>query len=141
MTASSICQIIHQLMRLHTLPCADSAAMQNRQSRFDALHAELDKRGYTGSRPSRQLQRMCVETINTALFETDPMNTCCKENNCQYEYEKISAKVLQHIQQGMVMEAALDQALCASFGDDMVNGTQIEAVMNALAGVRVEEQS
>lgn len=48
---ASICQIIHQLMRLQTLPYVNSMSMRGRQIRFDELHAELDKRGYKGPRP------------------------------------------------------------------------------------------
>lgn len=137
---ASICQIIHQLMRLQTLPYVNSMSMRGRQIRFDELHAELDKRGYKGPRPSRQLKRMSVESINAALYMTDPMNTCCIENECEDEYQAIARTVLSHIQRGMVMEAALDQALCASFGDDMVDGAQVEAVMHALVGMEVGDK-
>ncbi|WP_417658190.1 hypothetical protein [Pseudidiomarina sp.] len=135
MTTTSIYQIIHQLMRLQTLPYANSTAVRGRQLQFDKLHAALDKRGYTGSRPSRQLKRMSVEVINAALYETDPMNTCCKENGLTEEYKTIASMVFQHIHHGMVMEAAIDQALCAIFGDHLVNGEQIERVMHELVGM------
>lgn len=137
---ASTCQIIHQLTRLQTLPYVNSMSMRGRQIRFDELHAELDKRGYTGPRPSRQLKRMSVESINAALYVTDPMHTCCVENECDDEYVSVARTVLHHIQQGMVMEAALDQALCASFGDDMVNGAQIETVMHALVGMEAGDK-
>lgn len=136
MIKESICQIINQLMRLQTLPCGNAEAMQSRQLRFERLHAELDERGFKGSRPSRQLQRMSIEVIDSAIQKANPMN-----RDERTVYKGIASKVFKHIQQGMVMEAALDQALCSTFGDDMVNGAQIEAVMNALAGVCDEEQS
>ncbi|RWU11508.1 hypothetical protein EGC76_04385 [Pseudidiomarina gelatinasegens] len=135
MKATSVYQIIHQLMRLHTLPCVSSSAMDDRQGRVDALHVALDGRGYKGPRPSRQLTRMTADVINAALYATDPMETCCKENDRITEYQVIALTVLQNIQNGMVMEAALDQALCEIFGDHLVNGEQIERVMHELVGM------
>lgn len=135
MNAASIYQIIHQLMRLQTLPCVGSIAMRARQARVDELHAALDERGYKGPRPSRQLKCMSAEVINAALYETDPMDTCCKENGSKTEYQAIASTVLKNIQNGMVMEAALDQALCENFGDHLVNGEQIESVMHELVGM------
>lgn len=135
MNAASIYQIIHQLMRLLTLPCVSSSSMDDRQGRVDALHAALDERDYKGPRPSRQLTRMTADVIKAALYATDPMETCCKENERTTEYQAIALTVFQNIQNGMVMEAALDQALCENFGDHLVNGEQIESVMHELVGM------
>ncbi|WP_417665099.1 hypothetical protein [Pseudidiomarina sp.] len=135
MNTTSIYQIIHQLKRLQTLPCVSSIAMHGRQVRVDELHAALDERGYKGPRPSRQLKCMSVEVINAALYEADPMHTRCGENDSKNEYQTIALSVLQNIQHGMVMEAALDQALCEIFGDHLVNGEQIESVIHELVGM------
>ncbi|MDX1706945.1 hypothetical protein [Pseudidiomarina sp.] len=129
--------LVQQLIRLQTLPEVSLPSMMiTRQKRIDELHAELDQRGYGGLRPARQLQLMNLTTINRAFYETDPMFTCCKENDCLDEYELIAAAVLRRLQRGMVMPAAIDQVLCESFDEDMVSGEQVTAVLHYLAGIR-----
>lgn len=133
----STCQIVHLLTRIQSTPYVNWMAMWGRQKQFDELHAELDRRGYNGPRPSRKLKRLRVEDINAALYEIDPMDTCCKENDCDDEYMLIAARALKQAQQGIAMEAALYQALCDSFGDDMVSGEHIEDVIAVLVGMPV----
>src|SRR5690554_2729466 len=133
----STCQIVHLLTRIQSTPYVNWMAMWGRQKQFDELHAELDRRGYSGPRPSRKLKRLRVEDIYAALYDIDPMETCCKENDCDDEYMLIAARALKQAQQGIAMEAALYQALCDSFGDDMVNGEHIEDVIAVLVGMLV----
>lgn len=136
MIKESICQLINQLMRLQTLPCGNAEAMHSRQLRCERLHAELDERGFKGPRPSRQLQRMSIEVIDSAIQKANPM-----KRDEKTAYKGIASKVYKHIQHGMVMEAALDQALCAAFGDHLVNGAHIESVMHALVGMADSDET
>lgn len=48
-----------------------------------------------------------LETINAILFEIDPMNTCCKENNCYDEYERIASDIASMTSTGETIESAL----------------------------------
>jgi len=133
----STCQLVHLLTRIQSTPYINWMSMWGRQKQFDELHAELDRRGYSGPRPSRQLKRLRMEDINLALFNTDPMHTCCVENDCKDEYMHIAAHTFKLAQQGFAMEAALYQALSSSFDEDMVRGEHIENVIALLVGMPV----
>lgn len=39
------------------------------------------------------ISKHSVEQISQALFETDPMNTGCKENECFDEYDRVASDI------------------------------------------------
>ncbi len=129
-------RIIHLLIRIQTSPDINWLSMSERQQQLEDLHAELDRRGYVGPRPSRQLKRISEESINDAFFNADPMHTGCMENECLDEYMFIARSVYRRLQQDMVIEAAIDQTLCESFGEDMVSGKHVSTVIHALVEMR-----
>lgn len=47
------------------------------------------------------------ERISEALFHTDPMNTCCKENDCFGEYDNIANGVFTQLLMGCDLKEAL----------------------------------
>lgn len=47
------------------------------------------------------------EQISDALFHTDPMNTCCKENDCFDEYDRIARGVSSQLLEGFNLKEAL----------------------------------
>lgn len=49
----------------------------------------------------------CVERISQALYETDPMNTSCKENDCIDEYDYVACAVEQRLVAGYSLKEAL----------------------------------
>jgi hypothetical protein len=53
--------------------------------------------------------------ISQALFEFDPMNTCCKENQCFDEYDRIAEGVEGRLRQGFTLKQALVLELAESF--------------------------
>jgi hypothetical protein len=59
-----------------------------------------------------------AEMISRALFEFDPMNTCCKENDCFDEYDRIGEGVEGRLRQGFSLKQALVLELAESFFDD-----------------------
>lgn len=129
--------IINQIIRLQTSPFANWLSVVTRQKRLDDLHAALDQRGYNGPRPARALIHISPAKLNEAFFAVDPMHTCCRENGCHDEYQLIAESVYARLERGMVIEAAIDQALCANFGEELVDGAAINAVLAALVGMRV----
>jgi len=62
-------------------------------------------------------KHLTTEQISDALFETDPMNTCCKENDCFDEYDRIAADVAQSLEAGASLKDALADAINEWFYD------------------------
>ena len=58
-----------------------------------------------------------ADMISRALFEFDPMNTCCKENDCFDEYAWIAESVEGRLRQGFSLKQALVLELAESFFD------------------------
>lgn len=48
-----------------------------------------------------------AKAIAAVLFELDPMSTCCKENNCRDEYDRIALGITSKMKAGRTMEFAL----------------------------------
>lgn len=48
-----------------------------------------------------------ADQISKALFEIDPMNTCCKENDCFDEYDQVAAGVVAQLEEGFDLKQAL----------------------------------
>ena len=77
------------------------------------------------------------QEVSWALFETDPMHTACKENDCFDEYDRVARDVVAEIENGAELNAALETALGAWFGEDLVGScdlTPIVEQLNTLAG-------
>jgi len=64
-----------------------------------------------------------ADMISRALFEFDPMNTCCKENDCFDEYDKVAEVVVQRLFEG----ESLKQALPAVISEWFLDGGQFDA--------------
>lgn len=58
-----------------------------------------------------------AEQISKALFETDPMNTCCKENDCFDEYDRIAEAVEDRLKEGESLKQALITEISEWFFD------------------------
>jgi|AntDeeMinimDraft_4_1070355.scaffolds.fasta_scaffold38655_1 hypothetical protein len=52
-----------------------------------------------------------VVIISRALFQTDPMNTRCKENDCFDEYDDIAADILGRLEAGESLKTALAETI------------------------------
>lgn len=55
------------------------------------------------------------ETLSSWLFETDPKNTCCKENDCFDEYDRIASTAIELMSEGQSPEEAIANALALWF--------------------------
>ncbi|GGE69812.1 hypothetical protein GCM10011533_22730 [Streptosporangium jomthongense] len=61
--------------------------------------------------------RHSVQQISQALFETDPMNTCCKENDCFDEYDGVAGDIVTRIGEGESLKRALMTEMSEWFFD------------------------
>ncbi len=78
-----------------------------------------------------KLDAFC-ERINHALYTTDPMHTCCVENDCKDEYYAIAEATVNYMLKGESQRQALTHALEDNFGD-LVTAEKIDLVLNTLA--------
>ena len=58
-----------------------------------------------------------ADSISRALFEFDPMETCCKENDCFDDYDRIAESVEGRLKQGFTLKEGLVLELAESFFD------------------------
>ena len=58
-----------------------------------------------------------AEQISMALFKTDPIHTCCQENDCIDEYDRVAKDVVDRMADGQSFEGALHDALSDWFYD------------------------
>ncbi|SOB74892.1 hypothetical protein SAMN04488490_0432 [Marinobacter sp. LV10R510-11A] len=71
--------------------------------------------------------QLTTDQISRALFENDPMNTCCKENDCFDEYDRVAVDVAQCLEAGSTLKDALAGAINEWFydGEDMPKSESI----------------
>ena len=77
-----------------------------------------------------KLDAFC-ERINHALYTTDPMHTCCVENDCKDEYYAIAEAPVNYMLKGESQRQAIEHALKDSF-DDLVTFAKVDMVMDEL---------
>ena len=63
------------------------------------------------------ISKHSVEQISQALFETDPMNTGCKENDCFDEYDRVARDIAGRLAEGESIEEALSTEISEWFFD------------------------
>jgi len=68
-------------------------------------------------------------TISRALFETDPMHTCCAENACFDEYGRVAAGAVSYMENGYTLAQALHKALQDWFGIELTAGRDLSHVL------------
>ncbi|PRY73210.1 hypothetical protein [Halomonas ventosae] len=73
-----------------------------------------------------------VARLSRLLFETDPMHTCCRENGCVDEYERIARDLAARLRAGEASEAALRRVLADGFSDELVDQVRLEPVIDEL---------
>lgn len=54
-------------------------------------------------------------SLSAWLYETDPKQTCCKENDCLDEYDRVATTAIERIAAGESPEEAVANALALWF--------------------------
>jgi len=70
-----------------------------------------------------------VFDLSAILYENDPMNTCCVENECIDEYDSVSEDIVISIEDGMPIELAIKTILNTSFCPMRVSDEDIEVIV------------
>ena len=79
------------------------------------------------------ISRHSVEQISQALFETDPMRTCCKENDCFDEYDTVAKDVAKRLLDGESLKQALQAEISEWFFDgDRFDANRLEPTLQLL---------
>jgi hypothetical protein len=79
------------------------------------------------------ISRHSVEQISQALFKTDPMRTCCKENDCFDEYDRVASDVLDRLVAGERLEQALSTEISEwFFGGEQFDQSRLQLVLELL---------
>ncbi|MFL1455418.1 hypothetical protein ACJO5Y_13345 [Marinobacter sp. GN3S48] len=74
-----------------------------------------------------------AEKISQALFETDPMNTCCQENDCFDEYDYIAKAVADSLAEGHSLKEALVKEISEWFFDgESFNADRLKPALERL---------
>ncbi|WP_417529528.1 hypothetical protein [Marinobacter lipolyticus] len=74
-----------------------------------------------------------AEQISQTLFETDPMNTCCKENDCFDEYDYIAKAVAESLAEGHNLKEALVKEISEWFFDgETFNADRLKPALELL---------
>ncbi|WP_191224618.1 hypothetical protein [Billgrantia desiderata] len=67
------------------------------------------------------------EAISRLLFETDPMHTCCRENDCVDEYDRVARDLADRLAVGAEPARALRQVLGEWFDAERVAQASLQA--------------
>jgi len=73
-----------------------------------------------------------TNTISRALFEADPMHTCCAENACFDEYDRVAAGAVTYLENGYTLPQALHKALRDWFGLELAGGRDLSPVLASI---------
>ncbi|MBY6064514.1 hypothetical protein [Pseudidiomarina sediminum] len=74
---------------------------------------------YAHTRAVELLQQAETELdrhLSAALYDIDPARTCCRENECEDEYDAIAAAIIACIRDGESYPVAIRQQMILSFG-------------------------
>lgn len=71
--------------------------------------------------------------LSEALYELDPANTCCKENKCFDEYDRIARSVINAESNGEPFTEALPEVMITSFGRDAFDHRTINTMSESVA--------
>ncbi len=83
------------------------------------------------------LSSYSAKQISNALFETDPMNTCCKENDCFDEYDRVAEAVAEMLAGGHSMSQALITEISEWFFDGKrFDTSRLDPVIEILGEVK-----
>lgn len=83
---------------------------------------------------------LTIEVLSNALFESDPMNTCCKTNDCFDEYDRIAISIFNGFEQGLTLFDSCYTSLESWFGSDLVSSSKVIDFLSTLS-IMVNDQS
>lgn len=71
-----------------------------------------------------------VSILNQALFEIDPLNTSCKENDCFDEYQQLARLTIEAMEEGASFVDALYANISMLFYEDAAAAMDYAAIEN-----------
>lgn len=76
--------------------------------------------------------QITTERLSQVLFERDPMNTACKENDVFDEYNLIAASTIDLMERGISFDEALHQVISEMFFEEMADDVDYSGIKDNL---------
>lgn len=73
-----------------------------------------------------------IKQISKALFDIDPMQTCCKENDCFDEYDLVATQIFRNVELGLSFKHATLLVLTRLFDAEQAQRADLSAIELAL---------
>lgn len=73
-----------------------------------------------------------IEQINRALFDTDPMQTCCKENELLDEYMLVAKQIYRDMETGLSFKQPTLLVLTRLFDAERARKSDLSTIKLAL---------
>jgi len=73
-----------------------------------------------------------IKQISKALFDTDPMQTCCKENDCFDEYDLVAKQIYRNVEAGLSFKQSTLLVLTRLFDAEQARKADLSAIELAL---------
>lgn len=79
-----------------------------------------------------QTSPLSPAALSRLLFETDPMHTCCRENDCRDEYDRVALELADRLAVGTEPASALRQVLGEWFGAEQAFQASLQPTLDSL---------
>ena len=66
------------------------------------------------------------QTISACLYELDPMQTSCQENDCIDEYHFVAKHIVKNIEQGLMPSRAIYLSLMQLFDEESAKSVDVD---------------
>ena len=73
-----------------------------------------------------------IKQISKALFDTDPMQTCCKENTSFDEYDLVAKQIYRNMETGLSFKHSTLLVLTRLFDAEQAQRADLSAIESAL---------
>jgi len=67
-------------------------------------------------------KQLSMPFISLCLYQLDPMSTCCKENECFDEYDRIASEIIKVLDDGYTLRDTLTSQFSMWFDVELPQG-------------------
>lgn len=129
-------ELVNKLVAMQSAPFSNVMSMWGRSTGFKLVHNELDKRGYTGKRPSRLLNSIRENTILDLLYSCDPLGIGCETKESRKKYQAMAARIIKKMHNNKRFKVAANEVLIDVFDDELVLNTIVTELLHKLVGMK-----
>lgn len=74
--------------------------------------------------------------LSQALFELDPLNTACKENDCFDEYDMLATMTMKSVEEGEQLGNALHKNISLLFFEEAADETDYSLIEKQFESIK-----